>query len=225
MKDVLPLFSSALEASVAAIDSVGSAVSSLKIVPLAVAVVIEPPVALESVTVSPSSVSRVVSPLTLTVITWLVSPAAKFTVPLGRTLPSKSVLLAKLVPLPVTAYCTLLASVVEPLRVTVKVKGVLPLLPSNLDASVAAIARVVAPVTSSSWIVPAAVAVVIDPPVALDKVTVKPSSGSTLVSPLTLTVITWLVSPAAKSTVPLGRTLPAKSVSSAELVPLPVTAY
>ena len=37
---------------------------------------------------------------------------------------------------------------------------------------------------------------------ALDSVTVKPSSASTVVSPATLTVMVWLVSPAAKLTVP-----------------------
>ena len=106
--------------------------SSLKIVPAAVAVVIVPPVALDRVTVNASSDSTAVSPLTLTVITWLVSPAAKLTVPLGRTPPAKSMVLAELAPLPVTANCTLLAPVVEPLRVTVNVKAVLPALPSSL---------------------------------------------------------------------------------------------
>ena len=38
-----------------------------------------------------------------------------------------------------------------------------------------------------------------------DSVTVKPWSGSTTVSPATLTVIVWLVWPAAKLTVPDGR--------------------
>ena len=69
-----------------------------------------------------------------------------------------------------------------------------------------------------------AVAVVIcAPPEALDSVTVKPSSGSTVVSPLTLTVIVLLVSPAAKLTTPLG-SVPPKSAALAGLAPLPVTA-
>ena len=58
----------------------------------------------------------------------------------------------------------------------------------------------------------------------LDSVTVKPSSGSTVVSPATLTVMVWLVWPAAKLTVPEGSTPPAKSVALAGAAPLPVTA-
>ena len=48
-----------------------------------------------------------------------------------------------------------------------------------------------------------------------DSVTVKPSSGSTVVSPATLTVIVLLVWPAAKLTVPEGSTPPAKSAALA----------
>ena len=62
------------------------------------------------------------------------------------------------------------------------------------------------------------------PAAGFDSVTVKPWPGSTTVSPATLTVIVWLVSPAAKLTVPEGRTPPAKSDAEAELAPLPVTA-
>ena len=69
--------------------------------------------------------------------------------------------------------------------------------------------------------VPLAVAVVIvAPPLAFDNVTVKPSSGSTVVSPLTLTVSVLLVSPAAKL-IWLAGSVPPKS---AALAPLPVTA-
>ena len=63
-------------------------------------------------------------------------------------------------------------------------------------------------------IVPVAAAVVM---VRADRrsesVTVKPSSGSTVVSPATLTVITFEVSPAAKLTLPLGSAPPAKSAA------------
>ncbi len=110
--------------------------------------------------------------------------------------------------------------VVRPVRVTVKVNGVLPELPSNLTASVAAICSAV----SSLAIVPEAVAVVIvAPPEALDSVTEKPSSDSTAASPLTLTVIVLAVSPEAKLTAPLG-SVPPKSAALAGVPPLPVTA-
>ena len=68
---------------------------------------------------------------------------------------------------------------------------------------------------------PVAVAVVIVAPlVGLERVTVKLSSGSTVVSPLTLTVITLEVSFAAKVTIPDGK-VPPKSAAS---MPVPVTA-
>ena len=51
---------------------------------------------------------------------------------------------------------------------------------------------------------PVAAAVVIVPPTGLDSVTVNVSSGSTVVSPLTLMVITLEVSPALKVTLPPG---------------------
>ena len=68
---------------------------------------------------------------------------------------------------------------------------------------------------------PVAVAVVIVAPlVGLERVTIKFSSGSTVVSPLTLTVITLEVSFAAKVTIPDGK-VPPKSAAS---MPVPVTA-
>ena len=78
-------------------------VSSLRMMPLAVAVPSVPGVGLLSVTVKPSSGSAVVSPATAMVSVLLVSPAAKLSVPLGRVPPSKSAPLAATVPLPVTA--------------------------------------------------------------------------------------------------------------------------
>ena len=80
----------------------------------------------DSVTVKPSSGSTTVSPATLTVIVLLVSPAAKLTVPDGRTAPTKSDPAAGLAPLPVTAQLALVAMLVLPPRVTVKVNAVLP---------------------------------------------------------------------------------------------------
>ncbi|GJE61127.1 hypothetical protein MPOCJGCO_3248 [Methylobacterium trifolii] len=78
--------------------------------------------------------------------------------------------------------------------------------------------------TSSFWIVPVAVAVVIVPKFGPDRVTEKPSFGSTAVSPATSTVTVWLVTPWAKVSVPDGRALPAKSEAEAGFVPEPVTA-
>ena len=122
-----------------------AAVSSLVIVPVALAVVrVAPLVGLERVTAKVSFCSTVVSPCTFTVITLLVCPAAKLTVPLGRVLFAKSVALAGLVPLPVTAQLAVLAPLVLPERVTVKVKALLPVLPSVWVALVAAIARLAA---------------------------------------------------------------------------------
>ena len=63
------------------------------------------------------------------------------TVPVGRD-GLKSAALAGLVPVPVTAQLAVLVVDVSPVRVTVKVKGVVPELPSNCKALVGAIARV-----------------------------------------------------------------------------------
>ena len=98
--------------------------------PVAVAVVIVAPlVGLERVTIKFSSGSTVVSPLTLTVITLEVSFAAKLTIPDGKV-PPKSVALAGLFAVPVTVQLTAFVPVVEPERVTVKVKALLPEFPS-----------------------------------------------------------------------------------------------
>ena len=68
--------------------------------------------------------------------------------------------------------------------------------------------------------VAAAVAMVV-PALGADSVTVKPSLASTVVSPATLMVMSWLVWPAAKLTVPVNA--PVKSAALAALAPLPVT--
>jgi hypothetical protein len=75
---------------------------------------------------------------------------------------------------------------------------------------------------SSLVIVPMAVAVpIVAPLVGLKRVTVKFSSGSKVVSPLMLTVITLEVSFAAKLTIPDGNA-PPKSAASVGLFPVPV---
>ena len=110
--------------------------------------------------------------------------------------------------------------VVRPVRVTVNVNAVCPRIPFRLGGVGGGDGQRRVVVAD----VPTADAVVIwAPPAALDSVTEKPSSGSTAVSPLTLTVIVWLVSPAAKLTWPLG-SVPPKSAALAGFVPLPVTA-
>ncbi len=81
--------------------------SSFRIVPEAVAWVMLPLTGLEIVTVNPSSGSKSVSPLTLTVIVCgTEEPGGKATVPEGKTPPAKSAALAGLAPEPVTAQLT-----------------------------------------------------------------------------------------------------------------------
>jgi ABC-type uncharacterized transport system permease subunit len=213
-------FPSAFAAEVAAMASVVA--SSFWIVPVAAAVVIVAgELGLLSVTVNPSSGSIKPSPVTAIVITFVVSPAEKLTVPVAKV-PPKSAASAGDPLLPVTAYVAVVAPLVSPLRVTVNVKAVVLLFPSGFAAEVAAIANVVA---SSFWIVPLAAAVVIVAgALGLLKVTVNPSSGSITPSPVTAIVMTFVVSPAAKLTVPVGR-VPPKSAASAGAPLLPVTAY
>ena len=134
---VLPVLPSALLAEVAAIDSDAS---SFRIVPLADAVPITAPAeAFDSVTVKSSSASKRLSPATNIVIVLLVSPAAKLTVPFGKLPPTKSLALAAFAPDPATSQFALLAADVSPERVTVKVNGVCPELPSALRAEAEAI--------------------------------------------------------------------------------------
>ena len=111
-----------------------------------------------------------------------------------------------------------------------KVKGVLPVLPSGFTALVAAIANVgIVLLSSSLVIVPVADAVlIIAPLLGLERVTVKVSSFSKSVSPLTSTVNLRVVSSASKVIVPvgktlLGKTLLAKSAAFALLSPEPAT--
>ena len=77
---------------------------------------------------------------------------------------------------------------------------------------------------SSLIMVPVAAAVaMVVPALGADSVTVKPSLGSTVGLPATLTVTSWLVWPAAKLTVPVGNAPPVKSAALAGLAPLPET--
>ena len=156
-----------------------------------------------------SSVSWIVSPNTLTVMTFEVSPAAKFTVPEGRNPSAKS---APVTAAPETDQSAVLAEARSPLRVTVKVKGVVPDWPSAMSAEVAATDRLM----SSLRIVALAAAVpIVAPALGFDRVTVNPSSASSVVSPTTFTVTSLEVSPAANVRIPEGRTPPSKSAALA----------
>ena len=143
VKGVVPELPSALSAFNGVIDNMlpVAGISSLRIVPVAVAVVMVELLGLDKVTVKVSLGSTTLSPLTLTVISLVVSPAAKVTVLDGNIPPAKSSAVAGLLPVPVTNQLAVLIPVVSPLRLTVKVKGMSPSLPSNLVALVGAIAR------------------------------------------------------------------------------------
>ena len=79
-------------------------------VPVAVAVPIAvPELALLNDTVKPSSDSTVLSPATSTVMVLLLSPAAKLTVPVGSTPPTKSLPEAGFVPDPAADQVAVLA--------------------------------------------------------------------------------------------------------------------
>ena len=203
---VVPDWPSTLSALVAAIDRDAS---SLRMVPNAVAVAsVAPVLGFDNLTLKASLASCVVSPATLTVMIFDVSPAAKLTVPEGRTPPTKS---APLTVAPPTVHIALCATEVSPVRVTVKVNAVVPDWPSTLSALVAVIVKA-ASVASSLRMVPNAVAVAsVAPVLGFDNLTLKASLASCVVSPATLTVMIFDVSPAAKLTVPEGRTPPTKS--------------
>ena len=100
-------------------------------VPLAAAVVMVAPLGLLSVTVKASSSSSTVSPLTCTVMVWLVSPAAKATGPEGSAAAPKSAASAGLEPEPLTAQIAEELPLVSPVRLTVKVKTLEPVSPSD----------------------------------------------------------------------------------------------
>src|SRR4051794_23176194 len=114
----------------------------------------------------------------------------------------------------------LCATELSPDCVTVKVKAVVPLLPSAFTASAASIETE----ASSLRMVPLADAVpMVSPADGLDSVTVKPSSASTVVSPATRTVIVFEDWQTAEEGVPEGNTPPAKSDPLAGAPPEPAT--
>jgi hypothetical protein len=117
--------------------------SSLRIVPIAVEVPIAAPVDEWRRTLNLSSYSTTSSPFTLTDIIFELSPAAKDTVPDGSTPLRKSAAFAGALPTPTTRHRTLLTPLRFPVRFTVKVKALLPLLPSSWAALVASIDSVV----------------------------------------------------------------------------------
>ena len=126
------------------------------------------------------------------------------------------------VPLPATANCTL-PTTGRPMRVTVKVNAVLAggfeaELPSALFALVA-LTGVIEKLVSSLLIVPAADAVPRIAFVGFESVMTKPSFASPIASPVTLMVMSFVASVAAKATVPVG-SVPPKSAALA--VPLTV---
>ena len=92
--------------------------SSLVITPLAAAVPSAAPEAPDRATVKPSLASTAVSPATLMVMVFEVSPAAKVIVPAGRAPPEKSAELAGFAPEPVTDQFTVETPVAAPVRVT-----------------------------------------------------------------------------------------------------------
>ena len=91
------------------------------IVPEALAVVIVALLALDRLTMKPSSNSTVLSPFTSTVMVFMLSPAAKATVPDGKLPTTKSLALAPFTPEPVTAQSAILLPVVSTVRLTTKV--------------------------------------------------------------------------------------------------------
>ena len=117
--------------------------SSLRIVPIAVDAPILAPLDEYKTTLKLSLFSITKSPLTSTEIIFELSPAAKDTVPDGSTPLRKSAAFAGVLPTPTTRHRTLLTPLRSPVRFTVKVKALLPLLPSSWAALLAAIERVV----------------------------------------------------------------------------------
>ena len=109
----------------------GGGTSSLRMVPLAAPLTMVAPLGLLRVTVKPSSGSTRVSPLTCTVMVWLLSPAAKVTVPEGSAAAPKSAASAGLEPEPLTAQAAEELPLVSPVRLTVKVKALEPASLSN----------------------------------------------------------------------------------------------
>ena len=138
---MVPVPSSALPLS-ALIASADKPSSSLKITAPALAPSTTTPAgAVPSNRSKRSPPSRSVSPATCTTTVALACPAAKLTVPDGSTLPGKSRASAGSVPMaiaPSTDQGMLNALPIAPPRVMVKVKPVVPALPSSFTDVVAA---------------------------------------------------------------------------------------
>ncbi len=147
MNGVLPLLPSGRLASVAAMLK---ARSSLRMVPVALPWAIVPPCGADSSTRKLSSGSASVSPATAMVRIALAWPGAKLMLPASGAPAGKSGIPAELAATPVTTQATLPASAVLPLRLTVKVNGVLPLSPSGLLALSGAISRLLSTVTAAA---------------------------------------------------------------------------
>ena len=106
---------------------------------------------------------------------------------------------------PVIPKITLVLRLAAGLRFTVKFTFVEPLSPSaTVTARGVAIVNVGVPVVSSSRMVPVPLLAVADSPapVALLRAITTVSSASRVVSPVTNTVIVWLVVPAANVSIP-----------------------
>ena len=205
----------------------GGATSSLRMIPVAVAVLRDAPEGLERVTRKASSFSTVLSALTPRVMVAEVCPGAKETVPVGSALPVKSVLLAGLAPDPATVQRAELVAEVSPLRKTVKVKGVgVDPVPSALSAEAGLMARVAGGGAASSLVITARwefrrISV---PGVASLRIRSNASSASKVVSPATCTVTSFSVSLGKNVNTP-ERALPGtKSFVVVGLLPAPATA-
>ena len=153
--------------------------------------------ALDRVTVKASSFSTSRSPVASTVMVAVLWPAAKLTWPDGIA-PPKSVASAS----PDTLQSAVVAWVRSPVRVTVKVKAVVPLSPSAWLTESAAMLRSASSLTMRPEAAPVPICAL---PEGLLRVTLNASSPSTSRSPDTFRVMVLLVSPAAKVRVSPGR--------------------
>src|SRR5436190_1549598 len=155
-------------------------------------------VGLLTLTTNVSSLPAAVPIFTVTAIGCVLTPGANVSVPL---IPTKSLPLAA-VPLAVV-YATVTVCVLVGVSVTVNVAVVVPLLPS---VTLALLIVSAGSTTSSLTMVPTPWAPLMVAFVGLLKLTTNVSSGSTVVSPLTVTVIGCVLAPGAKVNVALFAT-------------------
>ena len=172
----------------------------------------------DSVTVKPSSGSTVVSPATLTVMVWLVWPGGEADRARGQHAAGEVGRIGRTAAAAGRPPRDAARARRSPERVTVKVNGVVPLLPSAWLALAAAIESA-RPVSSLRMVPVAAAVAIVVPAGGTGQRDGEALVGSTVVSPATLTVMVWLVWPAAKLTVPEGSTPPVKSAALAGLPP------